>query len=65
MITLSAVLPAIGDREGKRVNIYPDIRKRIEIAVGQFDLIGEQRKEKLEELSAYVRSQNRLGPGSG
>jgi protein-tyrosine phosphatase/arsenate reductase len=61
LITLSVVLPAVGGRRQNRVNLYPDIQKRIKIAVGQFDLIGEQRKEKLEELSAYVRSQNRLG----
>ena len=61
VITLLFVLPAVGGRKQNRVNLYPDIQERIKIAVGEFDLIARQRKEKLEELSAYVRSQNRLG----
>lgn len=60
-ITLLVSLPVVGDSKLDSAKLYPDIQKRIRTAVGEFDRIGEHRKEKLEELSAYVRSQNRLG----
>ncbi|KPK42305.1 MAG: hypothetical protein AMJ65_07845 [Phycisphaerae bacterium SG8_4] len=61
VITLLVVLPVVGGSKRDRVSLYPDIRQGIRTAVAEFDLIGEQRREKLRELSAYVRSQNRLG----
>lgn len=60
-ITLLVSLPVVGGSKLDSAKLYPDIQKRIRTAVGEFDRIGEHRKEKLEELSAYVRSQNRLG----
>ncbi|MHC4120928.1 MAG: arsenate-mycothiol transferase ArsC [Planctomycetota bacterium] len=61
VIALSVVLPALGGWRQNHMNIYPDIKERIKIAVGQFDLIDDQRKEKLEEISEYVRSMSGLG----
>ncbi len=61
VITLIVSLPVVGGSKLDRIKLYPDIQKRIRIAVGEFDEIPNQRKEKLKELSAFVRSQNRLG----
>ena len=59
-ITLLIVLPAVGSSEQDRAGVYPEIQKYIRAAVGEFDRIGQQRRERLREISAYVRSQNRL-----
>lgn len=61
VITLLLAGSVAGGSKQGRTKLYPDIRKNIRTAVGEFDEISEQRKEMLKELSAYVRSQNRLG----
>lgn len=61
VISLLAIMPAAAGPRQDSAHLYPEIQKRIKVAVDDFDLIPSQRKEKLEELSAYVRSQVRLG----
>ncbi len=44
VITLSIVLPVVSGSKQDRVNLYPAIQEHIRTAVGEFDRIGEQRK---------------------
>jgi protein-tyrosine phosphatase/arsenate reductase len=61
LVFLLFILPVVGGWKENSVSLYPKIDKRIKIAVGEFGSIDQQRREKLEQLSAYVRSQNKLG----
>lgn len=60
-LTLLPAVPVWGGPRQHRANLYPDIRNRIRIAVGEFEEIGEDHREVLEKVSAYVQSQIRLG----
>jgi protein-tyrosine phosphatase/arsenate reductase len=64
ILTITALLfvgPVVGESKEGRVKLYPDIRKNIKTALGEFDEISSQRKEKLEELTAYIQSE--IGQG--
>ena len=45
VITLLTVLPVVGGSKQNPAGLYPDIQQRIRTTVGEFDRIGEQRKE--------------------
>lgn len=59
IITLLLAGSVVGESKEDRVKLYPTIQERIRTAVGEFDRISEQRKAKLEEIAAYIRSQSR------
>lgn len=61
VITLLLAESVVSGSRQDRVEFYPDIQKHIRAAIGEFGEIPEQRKETLERLSNYVRSQIRLG----
>ncbi|MHC4628162.1 MAG: low molecular weight phosphatase family protein [Planctomycetota bacterium] len=60
-IILLIVQPVVGGSKQGHAGLYPDIQKHLRAAVGEFDRIGQQRRDKLREISAYVRFQKQLG----
>jgi len=61
VITLLTVIPAVGGSKQGRSDLYPEIQKRIRVAIDELGRIPEQRKEKLRQLTAYVQSLGKLG----